>query len=194
MRRRNREKSMILALSVSLFVILFLLGGVLLMRWMNRESELALYPRGYQSLVEQYAAENGLPQGLVYAVIRCESGFDPEATSRVGAQGLMQLMPDTYAWIAWRLKEETVEGGAFRPEVNIRYGCHLLGFLYERYGDWELVLAAYNAGFGNVDRWLADTAVSDGESLHEIPFAETRNYVPKVMAAWHTYDRLYGEV
>ena len=151
------------------------------------------YPQKYADYVETYAQQYGVPESLVYAVIHTESGFDSGAVSPVGAVGLMQLMPDTFEWLTDEILFDHLESGMlYDPETNIKYGTYLLSRLYDRYGDWDLTLAAYNGGVGNVDKWLEDPAYSDGEGgLKKIPFKETRNFVKKVSDAKKTYERLY---
>ena len=153
------------------------------------------YPREYAEYVEGYAEAYGVPEGLVYAVIRTESSFDSGAVSPVGAVGLMQLMPSTFEWLTDdKLFEHLESGMLYDPETNIKYGTYCLSFLYDRYGDWELALAAYNGGLGNVDKWLEDDKYADGEGgLKRIPFKETRQFVARVTDAWEMYDRLYAE-
>ena len=154
------------------------------------------YPREYAEYVEVYAEAYGVPEGLVFAVIRTESSFDSGAVSPVGAVGLMQLMPSTFEWLTDdKLFEHLESGMLYDPETNVKYGTYCLSFLYDRYGDWELALAAYNGGLGNVDKWLEDDryADADGEGgLKRIPFKETRQFVARVTDAWEMYERLYG--
>jgi len=151
------------------------------------------YPQNYAEYVETYTEAYGVPESLVYAVIRTESGFDSGVVSSAGAVGLMQLMPDTFTWLTNEILFDHLESGMlYDPETNIKYGTYYLSRLYDRYGDWELALAAYNGGPGNVDEWLADPAYSDGEGgLSKIPFRETRRYVKKVTDAREVYERLY---
>ena len=153
------------------------------------------YPREYAEYVETYAEQYGVPETMIFAVIRTESGFDSGAVSHAGAVGLMQIMPDTFAWLTNEmLFDHLDEGMLYDPETNIKYGTYYLSRLYDRYGDWELALAAYNGGQGNVDEWLEDSAYADGEGgLKEIPFRETRQYVKKALKARDVYERLYGE-
>ena len=152
------------------------------------------YPQGYDQYVTVYAEKYGVPENLVYSVIRTESDFESGAVSRVGAIGLMQIMPDTFKWLTDDILFEHMEVGMlYDPETNIRYGTYYLSYLYDRYGDWELVLAAYNGGLGNVDKWLADDNYADGEGgLKKIPFKETRQFVNRVTGAWEKYDTLYS--
>lgn len=151
------------------------------------------YPREYAEYVEIYAQKYGVPESLVFAVIHTESSFDSGAVSSAGAVGLMQMTPDTFAWLTDEILFEHLENGMlYDPETNIKYGTYLLSRFYDRYGDWKLTLAAYNGGVGNVDSWLKDPEYSDGEGgLKKIPFKETRNYVKKVADAKDTYERLY---
>lgn len=151
------------------------------------------YPQHYAEYVETYTEAYGVPESLVYAVIRTESGFDSGVVSSAGAVGLMQLMPETFTWLTNEILFDHLESGMlYDPETNIKYGTYYLSRLYDRYGDWELALAAYNGGPGNVDEWLADPAYSDGEGgLSKIPFRETRRYVKKVTDAREVYERLY---
>ena len=153
------------------------------------------YPREYAEYVEVYAEQYGVPETMIFAVIRTESGFDSGAVSHAGAVGLMQIMPDTFAWLTNEmLFDHLDEGMLYDPETNIKYGTYYLSRLYDRYGDWALALAAYNGGQGNVDEWLEDPAYADGEGgLKEIPFRETRQYVKKALKARDVYERLYGE-
>lgn len=151
-----------------------------------------LYPLRYEDYVEVYARENNLSPEFVCAVIYCESGFDNEAVSNVGATGLMQIMPDTFSWIAMKLGEKADYSSATDPETSIKYGCYYYGYLTSRYGRVQEVLAAYHAGLGNVDKWLADERYSaDGKTLHSIPFPTTSKYVKKVMLTEKIYQKLY---
>lgn len=151
-----------------------------------------LYPLKYEDYVEVYSKENNLSPAFVYAVIKCESDFDSDAVSNVGATGLMQIMPDTFSWINMRLGEDNPYSMATDPETNIKYGCYLYGYLLNKYGRVQESLAAYHGGNGNVDKWLADERYSsDGETLHTIPFPTTNKYVKKVMLTEKIYQNLY---
>lgn len=153
------------------------------------------YPRKYEEYITVYAEKYGIPETLIYAVVRTESKFDSGAVSSAGAVGLMQMLPDTFKWLTDEILFDHFDSGMlYDPETNIRYGTYYLSRLYDRYGRWDLALAAYNGGVGNVDKWLTDDSYADGEGgLKRIPFRETRQYVKKVMDAWDMYERLYGE-
>lgn len=153
-----------------------------------------LYPRPYSEIVSREAGEFGLEENLVYAVIRTESGFDPDARSRAGAVGLMQLTEGTFHWIASLYPPEDADGGIADPAVNIHCGCALLRLLLDHYGQTDVALCAYNAGMGNVTEWLTNPEYSDDrETLHTIPYPETRAYVKKVLRSRERYGKLYGE-
>ncbi len=148
------------------------------------------YPMEYEAEVRRACEKYDLDPCLVFAVIRTESFFTPDAVSGAGAQGLMQIMPETGEWIAWRQGKEYDESRIFEPDYNIDLGCWLLSFLLEKYnGDVELAAAAYNAGHSAVNRWLDDPKYYDGKNL-TIPYEETENYVKKVKDAYEKYQFL----
>jgi soluble lytic murein transglycosylase len=144
------------------------------------------YPLNYATYVREHAREHGLDPALVAAVIYQESKFHTDAKSSSGAIGLMQLTPSTAKGIAIRTHGSAFEtSDLYDPEINIRYGAWYLHDLFAKYHSETLVLAAYNAGQGNVDRWRAA-----GEGIQ---FSETRAYVARVehlqrvyRKAWHS--------
>lgn len=151
-----------------------------------------LYPQGYEDYVEVYSKENNLSPAFVYAVIKCESNFDNEAVSNVGATGLMQIMPDTFSWIKTKTGYTEDYSQATDPAVSIKFGCFLYGYLLSKYSRAEEALTAYHAGVGNVDKWLKDSRYSsDGETLHTIPYPTTSKYVKKVLLTENIYEKLY---
>lgn len=151
-----------------------------------------LYPCRYNDFVETYSKENNLSTDFVYAVIKCESDFDKNAVSSVGAQGLMQIMPDTFTWIKGKLGDDADDSEVFSAETNIRYGCYFYGYLIKKYNSEALALAAYHAGMGNVSNWLSDERYSDdGKTLRDIPFPTTKKYVTKVIETKKIYEKLY---
>ncbi len=151
------------------------------------------YPRVYEEFVTAASLEFGVPEDIIYAVIKCESDFRPDVKSSVGACGLMQLMPATYEWLqTYKMKEECDASKIFDPESNIRTGACMLKYLYGIFENWETVFAAYNAGQGTVGGWLADERYSnDGVTLKEIPYKETKQYVNRVKTARTYYIELY---
>jgi soluble lytic murein transglycosylase-like protein len=125
--------------------------------------------KDFDTLIARAARRHGLPPGLVKAVVRAESNFQPHAVSDKGAQGLMQLMPET--------AENLGVDDPFRAEDNVYGGTRYLRAMYERYGDWKYALAAYNAGPGAVDRFGGVP-----------PYAETQEYVERVLHYYRRYD------
>ncbi len=177
-------------IAILVFAILISLGVVI--KYGKSSTLKTLYPRRYSEFVEIYAKENNLSEEFVYAVIKCESDFQTDAVSYVNAKGLMQIMPDTFEWIQWRLGEELSEEMLFDAETSIRYGCYLYGYLVEKFGSERTAVAAYHAGSACVQDWLSDERYSDdGESLKEIPYPSTAAYVEKVMKVKALYTELY---
>ena len=152
------------------------------------------YPRPYSATVELAAAEFDVDPLLIWAVMREESRYDPEALSYVGARGLMQVMPSSQAWIAEQLGEDISPGDAFAPKASIRMGAWFLHFLVNYFeGDLELAIAAYNGGAGSVESWQADPRVSDRDDLLRwIGYGETREYLERVSLSYRVYQALYG--
>ncbi len=160
----------------------------------KEQLELQRHPIEYGDIVAACSAEFGVPEEMIFAVIHTESNFDPEAVSRAGAKGLMQIVEPTNEWIAFRMGEEPMNERLFEPEFSIRRGTWLLAYTYDKYGSWEVALAAYNAGIGNANKWLQNPDYSsDGVTLDVIPFGETREYVKRVLEAAEKYRRLYFE-
>lgn len=153
------------------------------------------YRLAYAEAILRESGAFGLDPCLVAAVIHCESRGQAEACSPKGARGLMQIMPATGEWISEKLALTSfTEDALYEADVNIRFGCWYLSYLLEKYdGEKDLALAAYNAGPGNVKKWLEDPAYSENGRLTAIPFSETEAYVKRVNAASEKYRELYEE-
>lgn len=147
-------------------------------------------PQKYSFAVASYAKKFDLEEELIYAVIRTESNFRAEAVSDAGAVGLMQIMPSTAQFLSEMNERQEVD--LYDPEENIATGCSYLRYLIDRFEVIDTALAAYNAGEGKVRRWLADGENStDGKTLQNIPYAETRIYLKKVKKFYKCYKILY---
>jgi soluble lytic murein transglycosylase len=152
------------------------------------------FPLYYSPYIESYSKQYSLNPYLVAAVIRTESNFRTDAKSHKDAYGLMQITLSTGEWAASEMKLDSFSAEKLQePEYNIRMGCWYLDNLKKEFGaNMDLVLAAYNGGRGNVQKWLADTDHSlDGKSLYYIPFKETDKYVKRVKAYYNVYKILY---
>ncbi|MGB7212825.1 MAG: lytic transglycosylase domain-containing protein, partial [Gemmatimonadales bacterium] len=153
-----------------------------------------LYPLDDADVLSREARRRSIDPVFAAALIRQESGFDPEAVSGAGARGMMQVMPSVGAAIARRSHFPMWDPVLlFQPDVNIEIGMAQLQNLFDRFPDQVRVLAAYNAGGGRVLAWERRGGASDPEVLIErIPFPETRDYVRTVLRNREAYRRLYG--
>jgi soluble lytic murein transglycosylase len=152
-------------------------------------------PIAHEDIIRQQAAEKHLDPALIAAVIYAESKFDPRPSS-AGAEGLMQLMPQTAEFLARRSGgTRFTPADLGTPQINIEYGSYYLRYLLDQYGGQEmLAIAAYNAGETNVDRWVAEArAAGSPLTVNEIPFPQTRAYVEKVLQAQRDYRHTYAK-
>lgn len=182
---QRRKIKIAISLSVllaSLFFLIYTCDRVTLFR-----RERAVLP-----LARTASEEFNVPVAMILALIRAESGFHPDATSRAGAMGLTQLMPDTFSWLCEEcLKEPHTKDEITDPETNVRFGTYYLSYLYEKFGSWRVALAAYNAGEGRVTEWLQDPALASGGTLRHIPYPETAAYVKKTLEYYVEYLDIY---
>ena len=145
-------------------------------------------PAPYRDSIQKYADEYGVPPSLIYAVIKAESNFDPTAVSHAGAKGLAQLTDDTARYVAKMIGIEYNDGDSFDAEKNIRLSVYYLRYLLNKYdGDLRYTIAAYNAGEGNVDRWIAS-----GNDMTSLPFGETDRYLRRVQRYKRLYELMYN--
>ncbi len=177
-----KKRIILLILCIILAFILIKPGYTLLMK--------ALYPLRYDEHILTYSSKYDLDKYLVMALIKAESNYIYDAHSGV-ARGLMQITDETADWIATKLSLESFD--ILDPETNINMGCFYLSYLLDYYRDNEqLALASYNAGMGNVNKWLSDKEYSQsGETLDNIPFLETRQYIEKIEKNKEIYIKLY---
>lgn len=153
-----------------------------------------IYPIKFKEYVYKYSHEYKVDPYLVFAVIKAESSFNPNAISHRNARGLMQISEVTGDWAAKSLGlEEFKFEKLFDPETNIRIGCWYLNILIKEFNnDIDLVIAAYNGGSGNVSEWLKDKSYSNsGKNLEKIPFRETEMFLEKVKNYYDVYKKLY---
>lgn len=142
-----------------------------------------LYPINYKQEIINYSSKYNLDKSLVAALICVESRFKKDAVSHSGACGLMQIMPTTAVFISSQFDEEYNKDNLFISEINIKYGCFFLRYLFDKYADEIYVLACYNAGEGVVLSW----AINGKLKIEDIKYQETKNYVKKILSLKKLY-------
>jgi soluble lytic murein transglycosylase len=150
-----------------------------------------VYPFPYADLIQTWAAQRQLNPLLVVALIRQESRFSPKIRSAVGATGLMQVMPDTARWIKQSAGLDRYD--LTDPQDSIQLGTWYLDHTHAEYNNHSLfAVASYNAGPGNVAKWIQRGGYSDADDFAEkIPFPETKGYIRSVFGGYWNYLRLY---
>lgn len=175
-------------------VLIAVVGIPLAMPLFRKAVDDLTLPLSYSAVIRQQAAEKHLDPALIAAVIDAETKFDPRPSS-AGAQGLMQILPQTAEFLARRSGATTFTvSDLATPQVNIAYGSYYLRYLLDRYGGQLMpALAAYNGGETNVDRWIARARSEGGQlTVQEIPFPQTRAYVERVLQAQQQYRSTYA--
>ena len=148
----------------------------------------------YADEIRDVAEQYGIPEVVLWAIVRTESGFASNLEGKDGGIGLMQLTPDEFAMIQTDIlqKEPEDAGLLYDPAKNLASGAAYLSFLYQRYGIWETVFAAFDAGADKVDAWLADPeCVGEFGTLENIPDPKTARFVRDVTKARELYVKLY---
>jgi peptidoglycan lytic transglycosylase len=152
------------------------------------------YPYRFLEWVKEQTPSDAMDPHLVAAVVREESAYDPKAVSRVGAVGLMQLMPYTGEWVANRVgltpfNAELLMDGS----TNVRLGSWYLQHLVEQFnGNIVLAVASYNAGPEAVGRWAGKGVRDPDEFIESIPYNETRYFTKRVLRSYNEYRRIDG--
>ncbi len=173
---------------------LFILILLLLLLFKVDDVGRKLYPFPYREAITHHAIANDIDPYLLAAIIKVESNFNPNATSPAGAKGLLQIMPETGEWIANEMgKGDFTTDQLYDPETSIKMGAWYLANLKKEFvGDHALLLAAYNAGRGNVKKWLEEEHwTGEEKTIDQIPFPETRHYIRKVLWNYKVYQFLY---
>lgn len=177
-----------------MIVLIFAFLSLLCVAWCTRKAFEIMYPLKYIADVDAVTSNCDVEKELIYAIIKCESGFDANATSRAGACGLMQITPETFDWLQNHVKK--LPNGyipdLYDPRTNVLYGATFISMLRSKYGDDIKALSAYNAGMTAVDRWLGsqDNSENDDEFRY-IDYPETKEYVKRVLRAKKIYRKLY---
>lgn len=177
--------------------VLLALGILLVSVFFRSRITRAQYPCRYADTVTRYAELYDLDPLVLYAFIRTESNFNPNAQSDAGARGLMQITEVTFDWIKLKIApdEALTFDDLFDPETNIRFGSYFVAYCLQRYGgDLATAAAAYHSGVGTVDGLLADSACSpDGQTLSHYPYPQMRRYVHKITTAYQRYQEIYSD-
>ena len=138
-----------------------------------------LFPVNYSEFVDKYSAEYGVDRGLVYAIIKAESGFDEKAESEKGAMGLMQLTEETALWCGEKMGLELSTEEIKNPETNIKIGIWYFNYLLN--------------GINKVREWINEGTINkDNPDFNAIPYEETKNYIKKVLLYEQIYITLYN--
>lgn len=155
-----------------------------------------IYKTEYIDIIETECLKYNVNTVEILSIIKAESNFKEDAVSPKNACGLMQLTLDTANWCAKELGLEYLEQiDLLNPQTNIKLGVFYYSYLLKRYNDTNSALAAYNAGMGNVDKWLRDSQYSkDGKTIYRTPFAETTRYITKINNNIKIYKLLYKEL
>jgi peptidoglycan lytic transglycosylase len=163
---------------------------------MPRDLVELIYPAPYRDAFERYAPAAGVDPRLVLSLARQESRFNPAVKSAASARGLLQFIPETAQTLA---NEEGMKGfeldDVYMPEVAVRLAVRYVADLLKLFpNNPHAVLAAYNTGERNVERWIARARSSDVDRLvTEIAIPETKDYVAKVMNSYRAYSLLYTQ-
>ncbi|EAZ92927.1 transglycosylase SLT domain-containing protein [Crocosphaera chwakensis] len=152
----------------------------------------ALFPFPFYNTIIEWSGRRQLNPLLVTSLMRQESRFEPEIKSPVGATGLMQVMPATGEWVADKINLK--DYSLTNPNDNINLGTWYLNYTHSEYSNNSLLaIASYNAGPGNVSKWMKQYRVSDPDVFVEkIPFRETKGYVESVFGNYWNYLRIYN--
>lgn len=178
----------------AILILFTLIISMMILSQMNWFWKL-IYPLEYKNIIISNAEEYDIDPALVAAMIFVESKYVSSAQSHRGAMGLMQIMPNTGFWIAEQLAvSDFKEDKLLDPAINIMFGCWYIANLKQQFNnELIVVLAAYNAGRGNVKNWL-DNNNWDGKdaTIGDLPFEETRNYIKQVLEVYRKYEKIYN--
>ena len=175
-------KKYLFALFITILIALLFLSTVYNLSYF-------IYPLKYYDIVASNADEFCVEKALIFAMIKAESNFDCEAVSKVGAIGLMQLMPKTATFIAGKIGENKDELNLKDSATNVRLGVAYVSYLQNKFAHLDVVVCAYNAGEGEVLSWFD----SDGK-LKTIKFEETKTYLNKVKTALKVYREKLNKI
>ncbi len=197
-KKKKTKQDNYLAFAIFITIGLLIAAGLIVIfkkpETQQKAKNFFTYPTEYEEYVIKYSNEYGIDPRFVFAVINTESHFNENAESEVGARGLMQIMPDAFDWIKFRLNDDRdiTFDDMFDPQMNIQYGAYMLSYLYEDFGSYELTAAAYHQGMNAVRAWIDDGTIdpdtfSIENGLEAMPSDLTQDYIYKVMKAYDKY-------
>ena len=189
----KKNIKLLIILLIIIIVTIILLGPLQIQNKILK----IMYPREFENIVTLYAKEYNVDENLVYAIIKAESNFDPNAVSGKSAKGLMQIVDETAIDIAKTLSLKLSEDELIEKlndiDLNINLGTKYMSMLLKKYENIAIALTAYNAGIGTVDNWIEKgTIKSDGSDVENIPYKETNQYVRKILRDYKIYQKLYN--
>ena len=185
------KKKVISVILIIIFLILLVCGFIGIKTY--------VYPLEYKDEVLEYSKKYNLDPYLVFAVINAESGFDKHATSSKNARGLMQITESTAKEVneITNSVDSLDEENIYNEDINIELGCQYLASLISRYnGNYYLAICSYNAGIGNVDKWISQGQITENLNTTdvELPFKETTKYLKKVIHNYKMYKITYPKL
>lgn len=190
---KNNDKKRNKPIKIGIFIIV-LVAAFFLTIWVFKTF---VYPLTHFSIVKEAASENSLDPYLILAIIKTESGFNENAKSNKDAKGLMQMLDSTANEVNDNINiVDSVDDNIYDADVNIKLGCKYFSNLVKRYdGNYYLAICAYNAGMGNVDKWLENGYIEKNLDEYKnvnLPFEETSKYLEKVISSYKIYVKLYS--
>lgn len=190
---KNNDKKRNKPIKIGIFIIV-LVAAFFLTIWVLKTF---VYPLTHFSIVKEAASENSLDPYLILAIIKTESGFNENAKSNKDAKGLMQMLDSTANEVNDNINiVDSVDDNIYDADVNIKLGCKYFSNLVKRYdGNYYLAICAYNAGMGNVDKWLENGYIEKNLDEYKnvnLPFEETSKYLEKVISSYKIYVKLYS--
>ena len=192
---KNKERKLKRLIKFLIILIMLLLLYFILFKVVQVDKIILkkIYPLKYSEYVEKYSKEYEIDPYMTYAIIKAESNFKENSKSTSNAIGLMQIMESTATETASKMDLNITEEDLFEPELNIKIGLYYFAILLEKYnGNEKLAIIAYNAGIGNVDKWIKEGVIkADGTNIENVPFKETNNYVRRILRYYQIYKDLY---
>lgn len=177
---------------ISIIVLSVLIGIIYDAVW--RGIDRKNYPREYIEYVERYSEEYGVPEYIIYGVMKYESGFDSGKTSDDGGAGLMGLSAGEFDYLL-RLNMESLDSDSrYGPETSIKYGTFMLADLHAKFGSWEAVFAAKTSSLETWQSWSADSSYFNEDGvLTNIPDADAEKRAEKILDYAQKYREMYYE-